>query len=161
MMGEYPEEFDITSGEFQGAPNTWIAGIEGTEAGTLIVGDVEQGTGYYLQARAPSIRFLDCAKVFKTGQKDCVPVGCFDNVLVTDERAPADWRGGHQRKYYAPGVGNIRVDFRGDPEGEVLAMTAYRQLDAAQMAEARAAVLRLDNRGFQFNDVYAQTVHAR
>lgn len=162
MMGEYPEEFDILNGgEFQGAPNTWIAGIDGTEAGTLMLGNPQQGTGYYLQARAPSIRFLDCAKVFKTGEKDCVPVGCFNDVLVTDERAPADWRGGHQRKYYAPGIGNIRVDFRGDPEGEVLVMSSRKQLNATEMAEARAAVLRLDGRGFQFNDVYAQTVRAR
>ena len=161
MMGEYPEEFDITSGEFQGAPNTWIAGIEGTQQGTLMLGNPRRGTGYYLQARAPSIRFLDCATVFLTGQADCVPVGCFTNVLVTDERAPADWRGGHQRKYYAPGIGNIRVDFRGDPEGEVLVMTSRRQLNATELAEARAAVLRLDARGFQFNDVYAQTERAR
>jgi len=162
MMGEYPEEFDITNGgEFQGAPNTWIHGIDGTEAGTLMLGDPLHGTGYYLQARAPSIRFLDCAKVFQTGQKDCVPVGCFNNVLVTDERAPADWRGGHQRKYYARGAGNIRVDFRGDPEGEVLVMTSRKQLNATEMAEARAAVMALDARGYIFNDVYAQTVRAR
>lgn len=162
MMGEYPEEFDITNGgEFQGAPNTWIAGIDGTVPGTLMLGDPLHGTGYYLQARAPSIRFLDCAKVFMTRQKDCVPVGCYDNVLITDERAPADWRGGHQRKSYAPGIGNIRVDFRGDPEGEVLVMSARRQLNATEMAQARAAVLRLDARGFDFNDVYAQTARAR
>ena len=162
MMGEYPEEFDITNGgEFQGAPNTWIAGIDGTEPGTLMLGDPLHGTGYYLQARAPSIRFLDCAKVFQTGQKNCVPVGCYDNVLVIDERAPADWRGGHQRKFYAPGVGNIRVDFRGDPEGEVLLMTSRKQLNATELAQARAAVLALDGRGYNFNDVYAQTDRAR
>ena len=136
MLGEYPEEFDITNGgEFQGAPNTWIAGIDGTEAGTLMLGDPLHGSGYYLQARAPSIRFLDCGKVYMTGQKDIVPVGSFTNVLVCDERAPADWRGGHQRKSYAPGVGNIRVDFRGDPEGEVLVMSSRKQLNATEMAE--------------------------
>lgn len=162
MMGEYPEEFDITNGgEFQGAPNTWIPGIDGTEPGTIMLGDPLHGTGYYLQARAPSIRFLDCAKVFMTRQKDTVPVGSFDNVLITDERAPADWRGGHQRKSYAPGIGNIRVDFRGDPEGEVLVMSSRRQLTAAERIQARAAVLRLDGRGFDFNDVYARTVRAR
>jgi len=161
MMGEYPEEFDITNGgEFQGAPNTWIPGIAGTEAGTLIIGDTKNGSGYYLQARAPSIRFLDCARILGT-EVNCVPVGCFNNVLVTDERAPADWRGGHQRKYYAPGVGNIRVDFRGDPEGEVLVMSSRKQLNAAELAAVRAEVLRLDARGFQFNDVYAQTAPAR
>jgi len=161
MMGEYPEEYDITSGEFQGAPSTWIAFLEGTEPGTLMLGDPHLGTGYYLQARSPSIRFLDCAKVFKTDEKDCVPVGCFDHVLVTDERAPSDWRGGHQRKYYAPGVGNIRVDFRGDPEGEVLVMTSRKQLTPDEMEEARQEVERLDARGRFFIDVYAQTSPVR
>jgi hypothetical protein len=162
MMGEYPEEFDITSGEFQGAPNTWIPGIDGTEAGTLMLGNPKNGTsGYYLQARAPSIRFLDCAKVWKMGETQTVSVGTFTNVLVTDERAPADWRGGHQQKFYAPGVGNIRVDFVGDPEGEVLEMTSRKTLSATELAAARAEVLRLDDRGFQFNDVYLQTARAR
>jgi hypothetical protein len=157
MMGEYPEEFDITSGEYQGAPSTWIAGIEGAVPGTLMLADPKLGTGYYLQARASSVRFLDCAKVFKVGEKDCVPVGCFSDILVTDERAPSDWRGGHQRKYYAPGVGNIRVDFRGDPEGEVLVMTQLRQLKAAEMEEARREVERLDARGRFFIDRYMPT----
>lgn len=162
MMGEYPEEFDITSGEFLGAPNTWIPGIDGTEAGTLMLGNPKNGTGgYYLQARAPAIRFLDCAKVWKMGETMTVPVGTFTNVMVTDERAPADWRGGHQQKFYARGVGNIAVDFVGDPEGEVLAMTSRRTLNATELFEARQAVLQLDDRGYQFNDVYLQTVRAR
>lgn len=157
MMGEYPEEYDITSGEFQGAPSTWLAGVLGTVPGTLMLGDPEHGTGYYLQARAPSIRFLDCAKVFKTDQVDTVPVRAapFEHILVTDERAPADWRGGHQRKYYAPGWGNIRVDFRGDPEGEILVMTELRHLplDSPEMDQARAAVVELDCRAVCFSDI--------
>lgn len=161
MMGEYPEEYDIVSGEFQGAPSTWIAGIEAAEPGTLMLADPKHGTGYYLQARVPAIRFLDCAKVFKTGQKDCVPIGCFNDVLVTDERGPLEQRSGHQRKFYAKGAGNIRVDFVGDTEGEVLVQTRRSQLSAAEMAVARAEVLRLDARGYQYNDVYAQTVRAR
>ena len=161
MMGEYPEEFDITSGEYQGAPSTWIAGLDGTIPGILMLADPRTGTGYYLQARSPSVRFLDCAKVFKTGEKDCVPAGCYSDVLVTDERAPADWRGGHQRKYYAPGVGNIRVDFRGDPEGEVLVMTERRQLSHAEMEQARREVERLDARGRFFIDLYTLTTPVR
>jgi hypothetical protein len=161
MMGEYPEEYDPTSGEFQGAPSTWIAGLDGAEPGTLMLANPVNGTGWYLQARVESIRFLDCGRVFKTKQKDCVPIGCFDNVLIIDERGPIEQNSGHQRKSYARGVGNIRVDFVGDTQGEVLVQTRRKQLSAAEMAEARAEVLRLDGRGFQFNDVYAQTVRAR
>ena len=161
MMGEYPEEYDLRSGEFLGAPATWIAGIENAQPGTLMLADPEHGTGWYLQARVPAIRFLDCGRVFMTGQKDCVPIGCFDGVLITDERGPLEQNSGHQRKSYARGAGNIRVDFVGDKQGEVLVQSRRGTLSAADLAAARAEVLRLDARGFIFNDVYAQSVRAR
>ena len=138
MMGEYPEQYDITSGEFLGAPATWIGGLDGAEPGTLMLADPLHGSGWYLQARVQSIRFLDCGRVYKTGQKDCVPIGCFNNVLITDERGPIEQGSGHQRKSYAKGAGNIRVDFVGDKQGEVLLQTRRGQLSAADLAQARA-----------------------
>lgn len=155
-MGEYPEEYDITNGEFLGAPNTWIHGLEGAEAGTLMLGNPKNGSGYYLQGRVDVIKFLDCAKVYKLGEKTCVPTGCYSNVLITDEKSPLEG-GGHQRKFYAPGIGNVRIGAVGDPEGETLVMTEYRLLDATELAAARQEVLRLDARGYQFSDVYALT----
>ncbi len=159
-MGEYPEEYDIVSGEFLGAPSTWIHGLDGAQAGTLMLANPRTGTGYYLQGRVDAIQFLDCAKVFKTGEKTCVPVGCFNNVLVTDEKSPLEG-GGHQRKFYAPGIGNVRIGAVGDPEGESLVLTEYRVLNAEELAAARQEVLRLDARGYQFSDVYALTPPAR
>jgi hypothetical protein len=50
----------------------------------------------------------------------CVPVGCYNNVMIIDERSPLDPDSGHQLKYHTPGVGNVRVGFVDDPEGEVL-----------------------------------------
>jgi hypothetical protein len=156
-MGEYPEEFDIVSGEFQGAPNTWIAGIGGTEAGNWMLGDLRRGKGYYSQGFSAPIEFLDCATVMWTRVNTCVPVGCFSNVLVIDEYGPFDLAGGHQRKFYAKGVGNVRIGAVNDPEGETLVMTARRMLTPTELAQARAEVLRLDQRGMNFNEVYAQT----
>ena len=49
------------------------------------------------------------ARVEKTGQKNCVPTGCYDDVVVTDETNPDEPNDGFQLKYYAPGVGNIRA----------------------------------------------------
>jgi hypothetical protein len=161
QMGEYPELYDPTSGEFQGAPATWIAGLDGAQPGTLMLAKPVAGTGWYLQARVESIRFLDCGRVYKTKQKDVVPVGSFNNVLITDERGPIEQNSGHQRKSYAQGFGNIRNDFVGDTQGEVLVQSRRKQLNATELAQARAEVLRLDGRGFQFNDVYAQSVRAR
>lgn len=160
-FGEYPEEFDFTSGEFQGAPSTWIVGIDGSQPGTFLLGDQRFGKGYYSQGYAPTVEFLDCATVLSTQSKTCVPVGCYTDVLLVDEMGPLDPEGGHQRKYYARGVGNIRIGAIRDPEGETLVMIDHRQLGPAELAQARQEALRLDARGFQFNDVYARTIPAR
>ena len=40
-------------------------------------------------------------------QKTCVPVGCYENVMIIDERSPLEPESGHQLKYYAPGVGTV------------------------------------------------------
>lgn len=156
-MGEYPEQFDPASGEFQGAPDTWIAGIDGTQPGNWMLGDLRRGKGYYSQGFSAPIEFLDCGTVLQTRLKDCVPVGCFNDVLLIDEYGPYDIAGGHQRKYYAKGVGNIRIGAVNDPEGETLVMTSRRQLNPAELAAVRQAVLDLDARGFMFNEVYART----
>lgn len=160
-MGEYPEEFDLTSGEFLGAPNTWIVGLGGAEAGTLMLGDLRRGKGYYSQGFVASIEFHDCAKVLLLRENVSVPVGTFGDVLVIDEYGPYDLAGGHQRKYYAEGWGNIKIGAIGDPEGETLVMSQYRKLSAAEMLAARQEVLRLDQRGRMFHDIYAQTAPAQ
>jgi hypothetical protein len=160
-MGEYPEEFDLATGEFQGAPSTWIVGLDGAQSGTLMLGDLRRGKGYYSQGLVESIEFHDCARVLLLREKVCVPVGCFGNVLVIDEYGPFDPAGGNQRKYYAYGKGNIKIGAINDPEGETLVMSNYRILSPAEQADARANVLRLDARGYIFNDIYAQTQPAQ
>lgn len=154
-LGEYPEEYE--DGEFIGAPNTWIAGLDGAEAGVLMQPESKTGTGYYLQGSVPSIDFLDCGKVYKTGQESCVPVACYEDVLVIDERSPLDAFEGHQRKFYAPGVGNFQIDATGRSSGEVLQLTEIRQLSAGDLAKARQEVLKLEQRAYQISDVYAET----
>src|SRR5262249_33897196 len=119
--GEYPEEFE--DGVFAGAPSTWITGKNGAEAGIHMPAPPQVGLPEYLQGFAPDIDFLDCAKIVQTGRNGvCVPVGCFDDVLVTDERSPLDPDSGLQRKFYAPGVGVVKIEPVGDPEGETLVL---------------------------------------
>ena len=108
-MGEYPEEYD-ENGKFEDAPDTWLSGIQGARAGSPHARETPRSaTSSYRHGMAPKIGFEDLAKVFKTGQKNCVPTGCYDDVLVTDETNPAEPNDGHQLKYYAPDVGNIRA----------------------------------------------------
>lgn len=154
-LGEYPEVYE--DGAFVGAPDTWIAGLNDAEAGIHMLAHPGNGTSYYLQGYAPDIDFLDCAKVFKTGERTCGPVTCYDNVLVTDEISPLENGGGHQRKFHAPGVGIVKVSAVGDPEGETLSLTSFKKLSKREAARARSAALRLERNAYRVSEVYAQT----
>jgi hypothetical protein len=154
-LGEYPEEFE--GGVFSGAPNTWFSGIDDAIAGVHMPADPEVGTPEYLQGSSPSIDFLDCATVAEDDGSLCVPVGCFHDVVTTHERSPLEPASGLQTKAHAEGVGIVQIGAIGDPEGETLNLTEFTKLDQAECLEARDAALRLDARGFQNSEVYAQT----
>jgi hypothetical protein len=157
-LGEYPEEYD--NGKFIGAPNTWITGQEDAKAGVLVPGHPALGTPRFLQGIAPQIDFLDCAQVFEMGQEACEAGVCYKNVLVMDENSPLDPSSGHQRKFYAPEVGVVRIGAVGDPQAETLALTSVVQLDPAALAQARAAALKLDRHGYRVSEVYRTTAPA-
>ena len=84
LLGEYPEEYE-EGGKFVGAPSTWIAGMAGAKPGILMRATPRLGTSSYSQGWAPVSEFADRAEVYKVGQKTCVPVDCYQNVLVTNE----------------------------------------------------------------------------
>ena len=146
-LGEYPEEYE--DGKFSAAPDVWIAGLDGAEPGYSMVGDPQLGTPEYLQGWSPDIDFLDCAKVSKMEQKTCVPVGCYENVMIIDERSPLEPESGHQLKYYAPGVGTVRVGFIDDPEGEKLVLVEASRLSPEDLAKVRQEALKLEKNAYQ------------
>lgn len=159
-LGEYPEEYE--NGEFTGAPDVWISGIDRGRAGIGMLAEPTVGTPTYLQGFAPTIEFKDCATVFQTGQHVCVPTGCYDHVLVTDEFAPFDPEGGHHRKFYAPGVGVIRIDAIGDANPEILQLTTFQHQCAPAVARTRTQALALDAHGYQVSpDIYGRTPPAQ
>ena len=154
-VGEYPEEYD--AGVLVGAPSTWIAGLAGAVPGLAMPAAPRLGTGWYLQGWVPDIDFLDCAKVFLVDQRICVPVACYEDVLVVDERSPLDPTSGSQRKYFAPGVGNVQIGAVGDRGGETLVVTSLTELGEGGLAAARAAAIEMDARGHAVSEVYGQT----
>jgi hypothetical protein len=159
-LGEYPELYE--NGQFVGAPDVWISGIDRARAGIGMLAHPATGTPTYLQGLAPAIEFKDCATVFQTGQYVCVPTGCYDHVLVTDEFAPNDPGGGHHRKFYAPGVGVVRIDAIGDSSPEVLHLTTLKHQCPAGVAKTRAKALALDAHGYQVSPkVYGRTPRAQ
>jgi hypothetical protein len=155
-FGEYPEEY--RRGKLSGAPDTWLAGTDRARAGIVMLAEPRPGTPSYLQGFAPAIEFADRARVYRTRLKTCVPVDCYANVLLTDEWNPAE-PGAHQRKYYASGVGNIRIGSAGkDAERETLVLTKLRRLSPPAMAFVRREALKLDARAYRVRpDVYGHT----
>jgi hypothetical protein len=102
----------------------------------------------YSQGYAPPPYFWDdVGRVYKTGQETCVPAGCYTDVLVTEEFEPSK-PGAFQLKFYAPGVGYVRVGWRGpnEEEREVLVLSELRHLDAEAMAEVRAEAFAMEAR---------------
>jgi hypothetical protein len=145
-LGQYPEVYD--EGQLDGAA-PWLVGyLEGARAGTAMLADPREGIPAYSEGFAPPPYYWDDhARVVKTGRETCVPAGCFDDVLVTEEFEPTK-RGAFQLKFYAPGVGNVRVGWRGpnEDEREVLVLAEIRHLDADAMSEVRDRALAMEAR---------------
>ena len=159
LLGEYPEEYE--DGKFKGAEDTWISGLEGAKPGVLMRANPRPGTSSYLQGLAPDIEFQDRAKVSKTGLRTCVPVQCYDDVLLIDEWNPLEPEDGHQLKYFASGVGNVRVGAVDDPEAEKLVLTKVVQLDETQLAKARSEALKLERHAYEVSaKLYGRTTPA-
>ncbi len=161
LMGEYPEEYE--DGEFQGAPDTWLAGAGGAQPGVMMRAQPEEGTPAYFQGLWAPIEFKDRARVLRIDDQTCTPVDCYDGVLVTEEWNP-DEPGAFQLKYYARGVGNVRVGWTGDKEEEkeVLLLTELEQLGSDGMTATRKEALRLERRAYEVSKaVYGDTAPAR
>lgn len=154
-LGEYPEEYE--NGKFHAAPDVWIAGVAEAAPGNSMIGNPQLGTPEYLQGWAPEIEFLDCAKVSEMQQRTCVPAGCYENVMITDERSPLEPESGYQRKYYAPEVGNVQVTAVNDPEGETLVLSKVSQLSPEDMAKARQQALELEKRAYKVSPLYRKS----
>ena len=152
-LGEYPEEFE--DGAFFGAPNTWIAGVAGAEAGyTCWTRHRRASRGCRLLAhdRLPRLRGGD-----QRGRAGLRP-GCLLRPGAADpETSPLDPEGGIQTKYHASGVGIIQVGAVDDPEGETLVLTGAAQLEPGARAIANREALELDTRGYAISEVYGVT----
>jgi len=154
-LGEYPEEYE--DGEFVAAP-TWIAGVEGARAGITMKAEPQAGTPSYSQGWGPAVGWTDYAQVDQVGQESCVPVDCYQDVLVIAESSLEEVDA-FQLKYYARGVGNVRVGWRGeDASQEELELVEFVQLDPEALAEIRAEALALEARAYEISrDVYGHT----
>jgi hypothetical protein len=160
LVGEYPEEYE--DGKFDKAP-AWLSGQKGARAGIAMLANPRPGTPDYAQGFAPPpIDFTDRARVYKTDQQTCTPVECYKNVLVTEEFNP-DEPGAFQLKYYASGVGNVRVGWRGkkEEEKETLELVDLNHLSSEALAKVRKKALEMDQRAYERSEVYRETPPAQ
>jgi hypothetical protein len=136
-LGSYTEAYE--GGQFVNVNDAWLDGVKGGGRGILVPAKPRTGTPQYVQASIPG-QGPDVAQVAKTGQKNCVPFKCYRNVLVIHEGT-----GDGEYKYFAPGVGEIRIEprYKGG-EQEVEELINVTQLSPRALSELSAEALKLD-----------------
>ena len=154
-LGEYPEVYE--EGKLVEVP-TWFTGLKGARAGIIIPADPQLGDPSFSQGWAPAVNFTDRGQVSQVGEKTCVPVDCYENVLVIEEFSLEE-PDAFQLKYYAQDVGNVRVGWKGeDATQEELELVEIVELTPEAMEEVHTAALELEQRGYELSkEVYAET----
>jgi hypothetical protein len=161
QMGEYPEDWE--NGKIVETP-AWIHGYEDARAGIAMKANPQMGAPSYPQGWAPKVGWTDRAVVDQVGQKICVRLGCYEDVLVIAENNKAEGPNALQLKYYAPGVGKIRVGWRGAEETlqESLELVKVVQLGPEAMKKAREEAMKLEARAYKNSKgAYGSTPPAR
>jgi hypothetical protein len=115
-FGEYREENDADGKLVE--PRAWVPDQKGAREGISMLAEPRLGTPSYAQGYAPPpVEWIDRGRVYKIGQQTCVPVDCYENVVVIEEFERTK-PGAFQTKYYAPGIGEVRTGWRGEKEEE-------------------------------------------
>ena len=149
-LGQYREVMEDKI--FVGGQIWVINNPPGAKAGIMMPADPKLGSPSYSEGFAPPpFYWTDRGRVYQVGQKVKVPAGNYNDVLVIeefDEENP----GAFQLKYYAKGVGNIKVGSRGKKAGidEKLELTKVRQLNETEMAAIRVRAFELEKRAGMF-----------
>lgn len=154
-LGEHPEEYE--AGAFVQAP-TWIAGLREAKAGIKMKAQPEPGAAPIFQGWGPEVEWADFGMIYQIGQKTCVPVGCYEDVVVNAESSPGEGDA-FQLKYYARGVGEVQVGWKGnDKNHETLQLIEFVQLDPDALAEVRSLALEVEKHAYEISpDLYGQT----
>lgn len=154
-LGEHPEEW--ADGKFVDAP-TWLAGIEESKPGVKMMANPKVGIPNYFQGWGPAVEWSDYGHIEKMGEATCVPVDCYENVMVIAESSLGE-TGAAQFKYYVSNVGEVRVNWGGqDATQEALELVEHTQLSLETQAEIRAEALALEKHAYEVSaDVYGKT----
>jgi hypothetical protein len=152
-LGSYTESYE--GGQFVNASDAWLAGVNGSKPGVLMLANPQTGTPPYTEDTVPGIE-APTAQVAKTGQSQCVPFKCYKDVLVIQE-------GGSEYKYFAPGVGQIKTaPLSSGGKQEIENLINLTQLSPSGLAQLSAETLKLDkNAQVQAPDVFGHAPAAK
>lgn len=155
-LGQHYEVYE--DGEFIGARAWFMGHVDGARAGIMVPGDARLGTPSISQGYAPApYNWQDRCRVSRVRESTRTPYGTFDDVIVLEEFTASE-PGAIQTKYYARGVGNVRVGWAGDDESqETLELVEIRHLNSREMAEVRQEAHAIEIRA----NVYSTTDPAR
>jgi len=153
-LGQYPEEYE--EGKMTKAP-AWIHGFEGARAGIMMKAKPALGAPSYSQGWGPAVDWTDRGQTHQMGQTTKVRAGTYKDVLVIKETATSEV-GAQQLKYYAKGVGNVRVGWSGaDKTKETLELVRVETLSPKAMDVVRKKALALEKSAFvNSKEVYAK-----
>lgn len=154
-LGQLREEYEDTA--FLGA-QAWLVGhLDGAKAGIRMLATPVPGASYSQGYAPPPFYWTDNSRVSQMGQQTRVAAGNYDDVMIIDEWDAETQPGVFQTKYYAKDVGVVRIGFKGnDLEQEEMELVTVEQLSPAQLAEVRAAALKIEERAY----VYGRTAPA-
>jgi hypothetical protein len=156
QVGEFPEE--VEDGEVVKTP-IWIDGARGAHAGVAMPGHPVLGTPSYPEGLGPDVGWNDRAEIFAMDTRTCSALACYTGVMIVREFNPGEPQRS-QLKYYAPGVGHVRVGWRGakEDEREELVLVSLTRLGRAELARLHADVLEQDAYGYEVSPrVYGTT----
>ncbi len=144
-LGQYSELWE--SGEYT-AGRTWFPGNpKGAVAGIMMKADPKPNTPDWSEGFAPPPYFWnDRARVLSATEETTVPTGTYKGVLLVEEY-DEDVPTAKQLKYYAPGLGVVRVGFDGTDSGqETLVLVRTEELSPEKLEAASMGSLELETR---------------
>ena len=139
-VGAVTEQYE--AGRFVTVDEAWIAGVDGAKPGILMPANPTSNTPPWSIAQPPN-EAGDAAAFQRMQKRECVPFGCFDNVLVVEEGKRSALN--NEYKYYALGVGQIRNEPLGaSRHQDIETLVNFTKLSPAGLAEASKEAMRID-----------------
>ncbi|MDT7577662.1 MAG: hypothetical protein QOH17_3995 [Pseudonocardiales bacterium] len=140
FVGAYTEEY--AGGRYVTLRDAWLGGVKAAKPGTLMPADPTTRTPAWTIAQPPGAD-PDAAQPVATGQTQCVPFHCFQDVLVVREGKASALD--NEFKYYAPGVGQIlNTPKSASQHQDVEQLVNLVHLSRVGLSEFSAEALKLD-----------------